>query len=224
LDTVVFIDSAAIEFFTNYMVLAKFNAEIDSNLAKTYRISGYPTSVLIDKDGNETDRIVGYLEPPDYLRTLTDFQKGIGTLEDLLSQAKDTEDRLLYFDIAEKYKYRGGPEEAEIWFGKVIDAGKPTDSLSGESRMGMADMIRRAKDYDKAGEAFRQIMADFEGQWFAMDAEIYVGICHRQKGDTVAAIAAFEGYIEHFPESEDVGYAQRQIDRLKGIPEEETNE
>ena len=216
-----FTDTAVAEYFSNQMILAKFNAEIDSTLASEYRISGFPTAVLVRPDGTEIDRIVGYMDPPDYLQTLIDYQNGIGTLDDLLATADTTEDRLLYFEIADKYKYRGGSDEARLWYERVIDAGESTDSLSGESRLAMADMERRAKEYDRAVEAFQKIMDDFEGQWFAMDAEIYVAICHRQKGDTAAAISAFEGYIEHYPESPDIEYARSQIERLSGTPEDE---
>ncbi len=216
-----FIDTAVIDFFANEMVLAKINAEEDSLLKEQYHISGYPTSVLTDKDGNEIDRIVGYLPADEYLQTLRDYSNGIGTLDDLLRRAETETGRPLYFEIAEKYKYRGGSDEAQLWFARVIEAGDPRDSLSGESRVATADMFRRAKDYDRALEEFSQIMSDFEGTMFAQDAEIYRAIVYRQKADTAKAIAAFEGYLEHYPESEDTTYALRQIKKLKGEEEED---
>ena len=48
-----------------------------------------------------------------------------------------------------------------------------------------------------------------------MDAEIWTAIVYRLKGDTATAIGAFEDYIKHYPDSDDVDYARKQIDKLK---------
>jgi len=221
LDTVVFIDSNVIDFFNNEMVLAKFNAEIDTALAKQYKVSAFPTVVLTDKEGKEIDRIVGYSKPGSFVKTLREYEQGIGTLDDLLNRSQMQADslRMLGFEIADKYKYRGGKEEAMSWFERILQLGDPVDSLSGEARMAIADMYRRDKDYMKALVEFASVIQDFENKPFAMDAEIWTAIVYRMKGDTATAIGAFEDYIKHYPESEDVKYAQKQIDKLKNPPE-----
>jgi tetratricopeptide (TPR) repeat protein len=218
----VLVDQKVIDYFRDSMVLVKFNGREDTILAQDFRVSAYPTLVMIDKNGEEIDRIVGYREPDDFLTVLENYQKGIGTLDDLLNQVKTDSSRELYFEIGEKYKYRGGNAEAEEWFGKVIEAGEPTDSLSGESRMALAGMYRRADEYDRALAAFSEIMVDFEGQAFAVAAEIWKAITYRQKGDTAMAVQAFKDFVEHYPESEDVGYAEKQIEKLTGKAEEES--
>ena len=63
-------DQKAIDYFTNSMILAKFNAEVDTAVAKRYHVSAYPTTVLVDKSGEEIDRIVGYLETDEFLITV----------------------------------------------------------------------------------------------------------------------------------------------------------
>ena len=214
-------DQKVIDFFTNEMILAKVNGKEDTLLAQQHHIVAYPTLVMVDTVGDEVDRIVGYMEPDSLLTELRNYQKGIGTLADLLSKAEAGPDRSLSFDIAEKYHYRDGREEAVTWYQKVIDDGDPCDSLSGESRMAIGDMHIRAKEYDFAALAFTSIMNDFEGTQFAEDAEIWRAYTYRKKGDTTAAIAAFEEFIEHYPESEDVDYAEKQIKKLKGETEEE---
>jgi len=209
-------DQKVIDFFTNEMILAKINGKTDTMLSRQYHVSAFPTLVMLDKEGKEVDRIVGYMPADNFLTKIRNYQKGIGTLQDLLNKAKTTPDRRLYFKIAEKFKYRGGGEDAATWYQKVIDEGDPVDSLSGESRLSIADMHRRAKDYSKALEDFSQIMKNFDGSPFAEEAEIWRAIVFRQKGDTTNAIAAFEGFIKHYPNSEDVSYAEKQITKLKG--------
>lgn len=213
-----FVDSTVIDFFTNDMVLAKVNGDLDTMIAREYKVSGYPTSVMLTADGKEVDRIVGYAPPAEFLQIVKDYRQGIGTLDDLLAKAQDSVDRTLYFNIADKYKYRGGTDEARLWYQKVIDVGEPADSLSGESRMALADMQRRAKDWDGALATFSSIMTDYQGQMFAEAAEIWTAIVYRQKGDTLTAITTFEKFLEHYPESEDAEYARGQIDKLKNPP------
>lgn len=227
-----FIDQKAIDYFSNKMVLAKINAERDSSwindqgdtvvtavktaVSLDYHISGYPTMVLVDGEGTEIDRIVGYMEVDDLIKTLDDYQNGIGTLADLLSKAEGAEDRALFLEIADKYKYRGAPDEATNWYEKVVEGGDRKDSLSGESRMALADMLRRAKDYDSALKAYKSVAKDFKKTAFGADAQIYQAIVYRSMGDTTEAISAFESFIENNPESEDVEYANKQIKKLSG--------
>jgi tetratricopeptide (TPR) repeat protein len=179
--------------------------------------------VLVNKAGEEIDRIVGYLPPEEFVQKIDDYQNGVGTLDDLLSQADTLVDRELFIEIADKYKYRGGMEEAKLWFQRVIDEGDAKDSLSGESRMSLADMLRRAKEYEKARSAFSKIKKDFKGTMFSEAAEIWTAIVYRQEGDTAQAIKAFEGFVKNYPQSEDVEYATEQIKKLKGEVDEETN-
>lgn len=214
-------DQKAIDFFTDSVILVKIDSEgPDSLIAEEYKISGLPTSVLVNADGTEIDRIIGYMDVDPFLQTIVDYQNGIGTLADMLNKFEGAPDRTMAYEIADKYKYSGRPEQADIWYGKVIELGEPTDSISGDARMAQADMIRRAHEWDKALDAYRAIEKDFPGTMYAMDCEIYIGIVYRDSGDTTKAVEQFNKYIEMFPDSPDTAYAQRQINRLTGVAEE----
>ncbi|MFH1373946.1 MAG: tetratricopeptide repeat protein [bacterium] len=221
MNTVVLTDQKVIDFFTNEMVMAKIDGKQDTSLAAAYHIMGYPTLVLVDPQGAEVDRVVGYMPPDSLLIELTNYKNGIGTLVDLLAQAETNNDRSLAYRIAEKYHYRGGTEKATAWYNKVISAGDPHDSLSGECLLAIADVHRRNKEYDAALKTFTTVMTDFEGSMFAENAEVWKAIVYRQMGDTAAAIETFEQFVKHYPESEDVEYAQKQIAGLKGEIEAE---
>ena len=210
-----FVNDTAIEFFQNEMILAKINAEEDTAVAQMHHVSAYPTMVLLNPDGTEIDRVVGYLPATPLVTTLDEYSRGIGTLDDLLSRADTLQDRDLYMEIATKYKYRGAPDEAGDWYGKIIEAGEPSDSLSGEARMALADMSRRAKEYDAAIAQYRSVEEDFSGNRFSEAAAIWTAIAYRQKGDTDQAIASFERFLTEYPNSDDTSYARTQIEKLK---------
>ena len=222
IDTAVYEHESGIDFFTNRMILAKVNAEVDTVAAEKYAVSAYPTIVLIDAEGNEVDRLIGFAPVEEFVQTLEDYTEGIGTLDDLLAQAETSTDRDLYYRIADKYKYRGMPEPAETWYQKVIDNGHAIDSLSGESRIAIADMYRRAKDYDRAIETLKQVEKDFGDSSHGQDAIIWQGIVYKQAGDTADAIARFEAFAARYPDSEDAEYALGQIQQLKNLPAEAT--
>lgn len=219
-----FVNPKAIDYFTNEVILAKIDAEKDTIPARAFHVNAYPSLVLIDKNGEEIDRISGYEPPDELIKTVSNYQKGIGTLADLLNQAKDKQDRVLYMQIAEKYKYRGGDTAAESWYQKVTTAGDPLDSLSGESRMAVADMYRRNKAYDKAINAFAAIAKDFARRPFATDADWFIGDVYRRMKDTAGAIKAYESWLEKYPaaDTENVNYTKQLIEKLKQPPAPKT--
>lgn len=223
LDTVVMVDPVAISFFQDEVVLVKINAEVDTLIAQKYRVSGYPTNVLLGTDGEEIDRIIGYHPTEEFLGSLRDFSKGIGTLGDMLARAKNGTDRELYLEIANKYKFRGGPTEADLWYEKVAAAGEPLDSLAGEARIASANMAYRAKEYARSMELYEGVKKDFGPNQFGELADIYCAIIYRKQSDTTNAVQAFKQFMINYPESEDYEYASDQIEKLMAIKDEETN-
>ncbi|MDH3891046.1 MAG: tetratricopeptide repeat protein [candidate division Zixibacteria bacterium] len=221
IDTVVLRDSAAIKFFNNEMAFVRINAEEDTILAQEYRISGYPTIVMLGADGKEVDRLIGYIPPVPFVQKFRDYANGIGTLEDLLNRAAAKTDRALFMEIGMKYKYRGGTEDATYWYTRALEEGDALDSLSGECRIALADMHRRAKNYDKALADYAQITADFGDLPAGTDAEIWTAIIYRKTGDTAKAVAQFEAFIENHPNHGDAEYCRQQIVKLTTPAEED---
>lgn len=218
MDTVVFVDSMAIDYFSNTAVLARINAEKDTLAAQKYHVTAYPMTLLINKDGSEIDRLVGYAPPQQYVGTLEGYSRGVGTLAALRDSASKVMDRDLYFVIADKYKYRGDIDSAAAWYGKIVDAGQPTDSMSGESRVAEADMYRREKHYDEALKAFKGIATDFAGKPQGADASVYTGIVYLSMDDTTNAVAALRKAAARYPETDAGKYAAKQVKALTMEP------
>ena len=187
----------AIDYFTNEVVMAKVNAEVDTVLAKKFGVKGYPTFVLTSSSGDEIDRISGYLEIDEFIKTMSDYQKGIGTLQAVLADALKSEDRALYYTLADKYKYRGDSENARVWFDKIL-SGADKDSLSGEASMAIADMMRRNKNDDEAMAAYKQIIVDYAGTEFEGKGMLYVGHSHRRGKEFGNAIEAYNSVMEKY--------------------------
>ncbi len=98
-------------------------------LAKAYHIKGIPTTIVIGPDGKEVDRIIGYDNRSDWMRTLLGYTYGVDTLGDLLSRTSTDEKPGIRRDIAQKYLDRGDAKDALVWVEKArsADKGKNAD-------------------------------------------------------------------------------------------------
>ena len=106
LDSDTYTDPRVIDFAKNNLISKKIDAEKSNgpDQKKKYRVRGYPTILLLDGEGNEIDRIVGYRPPDEFLKELTRIKKRENTLSDLLTRyKKDINNSTNQIDLAEKY-------------------------------------------------------------------------------------------------------------------------
>lgn len=86
-------------------------------LIEHYKISGFPTIVIVDSDSVEIDRIIGYLPPEEFLNELRRIQRGENTIADYIKRTtQNPEDFDLWKLLAGKYEARGDLQSAmEVW-------------------------------------------------------------------------------------------------------------
>ena len=85
LDQTTWKDEKVKTWLSGRLVSLKVDAEKNAKLASKYKINAYPTILFVKPDGSEIDRIVGYLEPKEFLSSAKDALAG----RDALSRAKD---------------------------------------------------------------------------------------------------------------------------------------
>jgi thioredoxin-related protein len=81
LDKKVYTDKDVADFANTKQINWKVDAEKGEGqeLAKKYAVSGYPTIVFLDGNGDEVDRIVGYIPAKDFLKKIKEFNEGVNT-------------------------------------------------------------------------------------------------------------------------------------------------
>ncbi|HWL91970.1 MAG TPA: thioredoxin family protein [Phycisphaerae bacterium] len=89
LDKTTWKDPDVIKWFNEKAIGLKMDAEKLRDLAKQYRISAYPTIILLKPDGAELDRLVGYRDAKTFLSDVTAAQSG----SDSLSRARRAAER-----------------------------------------------------------------------------------------------------------------------------------
>jgi len=98
-----------------------YHLNVDStqndSLSKRYNIHSIPSYVFVDEEGNEIDRIVGYLPPAEYLVEMTRIRNGINTVPDLVRQLKeDPENVDLIVSLADKVETMNGLRAAMTYW------------------------------------------------------------------------------------------------------------
>lgn len=114
-----FTDSSVIDFMQEHYVATKIDAEKGEgiDLAKRYAVSGYPTVVIVDQEGKEIDRIIGYAPADSYLEELQRIYNNEGTVADLITKTRENpHDLEIWEKLAQKYEDRSDWQNAyNVW-------------------------------------------------------------------------------------------------------------
>jgi thioredoxin-related protein len=125
LDKKVYTDKDVAEFANKKQINWKIDAEKGEGieLAKKYAVNGFPTIVFVDGNGDEVDRIVGYMPAKDFLKKIKEFSEGVNTYGSITKILKKNPD-----DIKANYLMGeriitndNDVKKAEPYFKKVLE-------------------------------------------------------------------------------------------------------
>jgi len=115
----------------NYKIDAEKGEGVD--FAKKYKIQGFPSILFLDGDGNEVDRIYGYVPAKDFLEMMQDYNKGVNTFSYLKAEVEKNPSNIdATLKLADKYSMYSEGDKAKELLNKIIDmdgsnAGGKTD-------------------------------------------------------------------------------------------------
>ncbi len=91
-------------------------------LKDKYHIQGFPTTIVADANGEEIDRIVGYLPPKEFIDELERIRKNLGTISSMEKELqKNPGDIEMLKALAEKYEDKGDLSSAMDAWKNVAD-------------------------------------------------------------------------------------------------------
>ncbi len=137
LDKVTWHDEKVVAWLKENAVALKIDAEAQEALATKYRVSAYPTVLLLRADGTEIDRLVGYREPAEFLHDAGEALAG----RDSLARAKaklegdGARNPTLRQDYGEALEERGRDAEALVEYLWCYDHGAENDPAYGSVRL-----------------------------------------------------------------------------------------
>jgi len=198
LDTSTYADPSVIAMSAD-LVFAKINAEVDTLIAQKYGVTGYPTLILMENDGTEIERIVGYLPPIEFKEEVTNYLNGIGTLGDLLEKSKTEPTGDVLYAIGDKYSGRGMYTKAIDYMAKVVELDpKNNDSLTVDARLAIGEIHSRMANYDKADEYYNGLIKEFNGAELAKKAMFALGDNCLYKDDLPKAAEHYNKVLKAF--------------------------
>jgi tetratricopeptide (TPR) repeat protein len=189
--------------FLNAMIPVKYDAEkgAGETLAEEYRVSAYPTLILLDSKGKEIDRHIGYLDAADFLRVMNNYVKGIETVADYRSRVKKNPDdanawKTLGIKHADAARFSEAREALRKFFELVPDA-------AGEERAELlytlADVNYRSESYGDAVKIFGQITEEFEDSEWHDRALTMMARTYHKMGNNKKCIDTYMSYVARHP-------------------------
>ncbi len=184
-------------------VLISINPEKDREAEKRFRVYGYPTMIIYGKNGKEIDRILGYLDSNQLIKTIENFKKGIGTLNDLLRKYEKSPDDLdLIFGIATKYIARAEFQKAidllNIMISKAEKKNDKKNVIKGIMRKAYA--YYKWKRFNVAADCMLEIAKKFPDSEEAKDAYLDASYYARKGGDEKRANDLIKIFIKKYPD------------------------
>jgi thioredoxin-related protein/Tfp pilus assembly protein PilF len=219
LDKKVYTNSDVADFANSNQVNWKIDAEKGEGieLAKKFGISGYPTVVFVNGNGEEIDRIVGYFPAKEFLSIMKDYNAGKNTLPSLKKALEINPDDIeANIKMGKKFTDGGDVEKAKPFLEKVV-------KLDPDNRTGWTDdaelLLAQISNKTEDLEAFVKKYPDSKllKQAYMSLAEISFGEKKIGKADEYYKIL-FDKYGKQ-DEEINFGYGQFLLSKLYFISE-----
>lgn len=112
-------DATVIAFASEHLIALEVDAEKGDGieLAKNFHIGGFPTMVFVNAEGEEIDRIPGYMPADQMVLELTRIVQGVDTYPALKTKVENNpDDPVLLIQLASKVEDMSGLSEAmDFW-------------------------------------------------------------------------------------------------------------
>ena len=161
LDADTYTDERVIEFAKQNLISKKIDAEKDSGpeQKKKYRVRGYPTILLLDTDGNEVDRIVGYRPPDEFLNELNRIKSRDNTISDLKYRHKQEPDHYpTQIALAKKYVLVNLPDSASQILDNLYDVQQNKSQLDFSVALSLGQLYYQIGSLDRSIQILDQIV------------------------------------------------------------------
>ncbi|GAB4328787.1 MAG: hypothetical protein Kow0074_24900 [Candidatus Zixiibacteriota bacterium] len=217
-----------VEAMADSFVFLRVNAELDTALVTRYGVNAYPTVILIEGNGNEVDRIVGYVQPEEFVERINKYLLGEGTLWALekLNRERPSDPETIY-KLARKHMERGAFDKARPLFEKAVNLDKDNKTgFADSAQFSIALMYRKEKQWFKAIEEFRIFLETFPKSDLREDAELYIPWLNARAGDNEEALEGYRGFLDDHSGSSEAEWVRQQIAKLEAgeEPSENTDE
>ena len=173
-------------------------------LVEKYHVVGYPTILFLRPDGEEVDRIFGYLEADAFKDTASNYLAGKKTIGAMRKElAASPEDNELRFEVARRMVIRGQLDDALKLLVPIFDD-DPNNKLgfgpAAHLLLGKYGYLRGKKDFAEAAMHLQTILTRWPKSDEAKEARYPLAKALFKGGDNDKAMAVLQEYIDADPE------------------------
>ncbi len=179
-DRKVYTNSDVAAYANEHQINWKIDAEKGEgpDLAKKYGVKGYPTIVFASADGNEVDRIYGYLPAEQFLQKMKDYNSGVNTYGALKKMVEDNpEDPVANYMLADKISSNGLEGDVKVYLEKTI-------SLDPGNEKGYTDDAKFMLAYiNEDPLVLKSLLTEYPTSEKVKDGYINLASYYAEKGD-----------------------------------------
>ena len=182
--------------------------------AARYRVKSYPTVLVLQKDGTEIDRVVGYYRAPEFMAKVEDYLAGRNTLASLAAEEPDSSGSATFLSLlADRYFEHGLSADARSRYLAVtrVDP-KNASGLTDDALYNLARMSRKDKDYAAARGYAQRILDQYKDADLYKSAILELAGNWRRDGKLTNARRIYLDYAKRYPGDEDAPWASEQAD------------
>ncbi len=195
--------------------LTHVNPEKDKEAERKFKVYGYPTIIIFNEYGDEIDRILGFVNSSEFIKTINEYLKGENTLEDLIKKYKKSPEKIdILYKIGEKYMAKGEFEKAILTLDDVIK--KDPYNKTGYASKALyfkGYTYYKWKKYKKAGDTMLSLTRKYPFSKELEDAYLAGAYYYEKGGFLKEAIKTYREYLSVFEEKKDE--VDKEIKRLE---------
>jgi thioredoxin len=200
LDARTYSDNVVASYINSQVIPIKIDAEKGegTDIAKKYAVRGYPTILLMGADGEEIDRIVGYMPPEKFLPEITAIVKGENTLKSVKTelQAKPNDPETRY-RAARKFGSRFEPTIAAEHYRRLLEL-DPDNSL-GHNEEARFELAQEAMRGERTPDGLLAFAKDYPASPRLSLAYASLFQFYLRAKDSTQSEAFFRRYIQREP-------------------------
>lgn len=209
LDMRVYNNKEVVDYANAHQVNWKTDAEKESkDLAKKYNVTGFPTLVFVDADGNEIDKIVGFYPAPDFLEMVKKINERKSTLSYLqLQYSNNKTDVKANLDLAVKLIEQDKAEDAKQYLNFIVSR-DPSNSIgyTDDAELTLAMIAVKEKTPEVYISEVSALLDKYPGTNLEKDAKIFLSDKYMEAKNEDKALELYTGLVQKFPKDDMVNF------------------
>ena len=208
-----FTDKTVIDEMSDSYVWLKLNAETDEEgrrLQERFNITGYPGLLLLNGEGQEMERISGFVPADAFRERVAAAAGGPGSFVNLLRTAGQQPGSVdVQYSLAEKYIERGEFSAAIERLRQVVAL--DPDNSSGKADLSYYDLALSLASQGNEEMALLELDSldsSFPGSDYIADSTFLRGQIYYHSGNRAQAEEVLSAYVQDFPEHAHVSKAR----------------